>query len=140
MSGVIVSADMSDGMAATVRMGDQITTIDESGVVTGTDTGPKPLDYIMSALGACTVLTLQMYAQRKNWPLQRAEVELQPSTAPDPAVAPGQAAPKQTHITKKLRLTGELSEEQVLRLKEISARCPVQRSLEAGMIIQTTLV
>ncbi len=80
MSGVIVSADRNSGMSATVKMGDQITVIDESGVETGADTGPTPMDYIMSALGSCTVITLQMYAQRKNWPLERADLTLQKIT------------------------------------------------------------
>lgn len=140
MSGVMVSADRSAGLVATVKMGDQLTTIDESGVATGTNTGPKPMDYIMSALGSCTVITLHMYAQRKNWPLERAEVELQQDTVPDVEVTPGQAPPKRTVIIKRLHLTGDLSPEQVIRLKEISARCPVQRTLEAGLVIQTTLV
>ena len=139
MSGVIVSVDRSSGMSATVKMGDQVTLIDESGVETGADTGPSPMDYIMSALGSCTVITLQMYAQRKNWPLERAEVTLEQRalTTTESALAAGD---KRTLISKTLQLTGDLTAEQIARLKDISSRCPVQKTLEAGMVIQTTLV
>ena len=139
MSGVIVSADRNSGMSATVKMGDQITVIDESGVETGADTGPTPMDYIMSALGSCTVITLQMYAQRKNWPLERAEVTLQHRTLSNTESALA-AGDKRTLISKTLQLTGDLTAEQISRLKDISSRCPIQKTLEAGMVIQTTLV
>lgn len=138
MSGVIVSADRSSGLAATVKMGNQSVIIDESGTLTGEDTGPAPMDYIMSALGSCTVITLQMYAQRKNWPLERAEVTMQqrPLTDTESALESGN---KRTLISKTLQLTGDLSPDQMTRLKEISSRCPIQRTLEAGLVIQTTL-
>ncbi len=139
MSGVIVSADRSAGMTATVKMGNQSAVIDESGVVTGEDTGPSPMDYIMGALGSCTVITLQMYAQRKNWPLERAEVTLQQRSLSDTESALA-AGNKRTLISKTLQLTGDLSPEQIARLKDVSARCPVQRTLEAGMVIETTLI
>jgi putative redox protein len=81
-----------------------------------------------------------MYAQRKNWPLEKAEVELEQSSVPDSALTPGQTNPKRTLITKKLQLTGDLTPEQVTRLKDISSRCPVQRTLENGLTIETVLV
>ena len=139
MSGVIVSVDRNSGMSATVKMGNQVTVIDESRVETGENTGPTPMDYIMSALGSCTVITLQMYAQRKNWPLERAEVTLEQRslTTTESALAAGD---KRTLISKTLQLTGDLSPEQIARLKDISARCPIQKTLEAGLVIQTTLV
>jgi putative redox protein len=139
MSGVVVSADRSSGMVATVKIGNQVTIIDESGVETGADTGPTPMDYIMSALGSCTVITLQMYAQRKNWPLERAEVTLEQRalSTTESALAAGD---KRTLISKTLQLTGALTPEQIARLKDISSRCPIQKNLEAGMVIQTTLV
>lgn len=139
MGGVTVSADRNSGLAATVKMGNQVTVIDESGIATGEDTGPTPMDYIMSALGSCTVITLQMYAQRKNWPLERAEVTLEQRnlTNTESALAAGD---KHTLISKTLQLTGDLTADQIARLKDISSRCPIQKTLEAGMVIQTTLV
>ncbi|PSR56354.1 osmotically inducible protein C [Adhaeribacter arboris] len=139
MSSVIASADRSTGMVATVKMGSQSMKIDESGVATGEDTGPGPMDYIMSALGSCTVITLQMYAQRKNWPLERAQVTLQQRTLSglEADLTPGN---KRTVISKTLQLTGDLTPDQIERLKDISSRCPVQRTLEAGVLIETTLV
>lgn len=138
MSGVVVSADRGSGMVATVKMGNQVTIIDESGTTTGEDTGPTPLDYIMSALGSCTVITLHMYARRKNWPLERAEVTLEQRalSTTESALAAGD---KRTLISKALQLTGDLTPEQIARLKDISSRCPIQKTLEAGIVIQTTL-
>lgn len=139
MIGVTVSAESGSGMVATIKMGDQQLQIDESGMESGENTGPSPNDYIMSALGACTVITLHMYASRKKWPLERAEVKLQSSTLPETEFSEGQLKDKRLLITKRLTLTGNLSPEQILRLKDISARCPVQRNLESGMVIQTIL-
>ncbi len=139
MSAVIVSADRSSGLAATVKMGNQTMLIDESGAVTGEDTGPGPMDYIMSALGSCTVITLHMYAQRKNWPLERAEVTLQQRTLSNPESTVGMGN-KRTVISKTLQLTGDLTPEQIERLKDISSRCPIQKTLEAGILVETTLV
>ncbi|MDQ4141147.1 MAG: OsmC family protein [Bacteroidota bacterium] len=139
MSAVIVSADRSSGLAATVKMGNQTMVIDESGAVTGEDTGPGPMDYIMSALGSCTVITLHMYAQRKNWPLERAEVTLQQRTLSNPESTVGMGN-KRTVISKTLQLSGDLTPEQIERLKDISSRCPIQKTLEAGILVETTLV
>jgi len=126
-------------MAATIKMGNQTVVIDESGAVTGEDTGPGPMDYIMSALGSCTVITLHMYAQRKNWPLERAEVTLQQRTLSNLEGTLG-AGNKRTVISKTLQLFGDLTPDQIERLKDISSRCPIQKTLEAGILIESTLV
>ncbi|QMU30022.1 OsmC family protein [Adhaeribacter radiodurans] len=139
MGAVIVSANRSAGMVATVKMGNESMVIDESGVATGEYTGPGPMDYIMSALGSCTVITLQMYAQRKNWPLERAEVTLEQRTISN-LESTFEAGNKRTVISKTLQLIGDLTPDQINRLKDISSRCPVQKTLEAGILIQTTLV
>ncbi|MBJ6118080.1 OsmC family protein [Pontibacter sp. BT310] len=138
---VTISAEQPNGLVANIQMGDQQFSIDESGIAEGIDTGPTPYDYIMSALGACTVITLHMYAQRKQWPLQRAEVVLSHERvyAADCEQCDDKSA-KISQITKKLKLVGDLTQEQRLRLEIISSKCPVQKTLQAGIVIQTELV
>jgi putative redox protein len=140
MSELIVSADSSAGMIAQVQTESFSFVIDESGMPAGVKTGPDPYDYILSALGACTVITLQMYAQRKQWPLERAEVRLQHGrTHTEDCANCEQQGAKLYQVTKRLFLSGNLSPEQRKRLTDISARCPVQKTLEAGLQITTIL-
>lgn len=137
---VVVHADSPSGYIAQIIMDDQSFTIDESGIDEGIKTGPDPDDYIMSALGACTVITLHMYARRKNWELERAEVSLHMeslATGTNPGMSGDKGEGKQ--IVKTLRLTGNLNMDQRLRLEEISSRCPVQRTLESGIAVRTIL-
>jgi putative redox protein len=138
---VTVSAEQPNGLIANIQMGEQQFTIDESGIEQGLDTGPTPYDYILSALGSCTVITLHMYAKRKQWPLQKAEVTLTHERvyAADCEHCDDNAA-KISQITKKLKLVGELTREQRLRLEIISSKCPVQKTLQASIVIQTELV
>jgi len=135
-----VSADIENALSAQVEIGENYFEIDESGLESGVDTGPSPNDYILSALGSCTVITLQMYAKRKNWPLKRAEVQLEEVKAIPGEDKNNEPAPdRRFKIRKKLKLVGDLTAEQIKRLEDISSRCPVQRTLEAGIIIQTVL-
>lgn len=135
-----VSADSSAPMVATIRAGAATMVLDESGVVTGVKAGPDPYDYILSALGACTVITLHMYAQRKGWPLERAEVSLRHGRVhPVDCENCDNATAKLNQITKYLRLTGDLTAEQRKRLKIISSKCPVQKTLEAGIAVVTEM-
>ncbi|GEO05738.1 hypothetical protein AAE02nite_34020 [Adhaeribacter aerolatus] len=137
---VVVSAKAATGLVATIRTEGQEIIIDESGLVSGTKTGPDPYDHILGALGACTVITLHMYAQRKKWPLERAEVRLKHERvyAEDCASCEKQDA-KINQVTKKLYLQGPLTPEQRQRLEDISARCPVQKTLEGGLKLKTIL-
>lgn len=137
---VTVSASSSAAMVANIQMGDQHYVIDETGLPTGTNTGPDPYDYIMSALGACTVITLHMYAQRKNWPLERAEVILKHERVHVKDCADCELKDaKLNQVTKTLTLIGNLTAEQRVRLENISSRCPVQKTLEAGVTVKTIL-
>ncbi|WP_164891141.1 OsmC family protein [Botryobacter ruber] len=140
MSGtVIVSADSTAGYVANIEAANQHLVIDESDLEQGEKNGPDPFDYIMSSLGACTVVTLHMYAKRKNWPLERAEVRMQHQVVnvEDPELP--NVKEKRMQITKELILTGDLSPEQRERLEYISGRCPVQRVLESGVVVKTVL-
>lgn len=138
---VWVSADSAAPMVATIRAGAHTMVLDETGVLAGVKAGPDPYDYILSALGACTVITLHMYAQRKNWPLERAEVGLRHGRvhAKDCENCEEKVT-KLSQVTKYLRLVGNLTPEQRERLKIISSKCPVQKTLEAGISIVTEIV
>ena len=135
-----VTADSSAPWVANIVAGSEKMTIDESGVAQGLKPGPDPYDFVLSGLGACTVITLHMYAQRKGWPLEKAEVRLRHKRvhATDCEQCEDAGA-KLSQVTKHLRLYGNLTQEQRKRLKDISNRCPVQKSLAAGIQVKTHL-
>ncbi len=101
---------------------------DEPEAEGGEDLGPSPFEYLGAALAACTAITLRMYAQRKAWPLENAEVDVSIERNKDV-----------TTILRTIHLVGELTEEQRQRLLEIADRCPVHRTLKGKIEIQTTL-
>ena len=113
---------------------------DEPEALGGEDTGPTPYDLVVGALGACTSMTLQMYARRKEWPLQEAIVHLRHSRvyATDQAECADRPA-RLDRVERELELVGDLSDEQRTRLLEIASRCPVHRTLEAGIVVETRL-
>ena len=107
---------------------------DEPIALGGTDAGPTPYELLLASLSACMVMTMRMYAERKQWPLEGATVQLRtaPSRDPDREVRTT-GARGVTRIERHIELTGALSEEQRTRLVEIADRCPVKRNLEAGI-------
>ena len=102
---------------------------DEPTEVGGLGSGPTPYELLASALGACTVMTLRMYADHKKLPLQQVAASIghckQKGESPTDL------------FTRSLRLTGELDAAQRARLLEIADRCPVHRTLAAGARVQT---
>jgi uncharacterized OsmC-like protein/pimeloyl-ACP methyl ester carboxylesterase len=122
-----------------VLAGGHMLVADEPLRLGGQDAGPTPYDFLMTALGACTGITLRMYADRKDWPLEEVTVHLRHRklSASDPAPDSGEV--RVDHIEEVLELSGPLDAQQRARLLEIAARCPVYRTLRAGVQIETTL-
>ena len=106
----------------------------------GLDTGPDPYSYLLSALGACTSMTMRLYADRKKIPLVRATVELRHSRIHATDCADCETKDGMVdHIDRVIHLEGELTEEQRAKLLEIADKCPVHRTLTSEIHIKTAL-
>ncbi|NKX45843.1 bifunctional alpha/beta hydrolase/OsmC family protein [Roseicyclus persicicus] len=103
----------------------------------GTDRGPSPYQLVAAGLGACTAMTIRMYARRKGLPLTHVSVDV----THDRVHAQDAGAPSEPldRFTRLIRLTGALDADARARLLEIANRCPVHRTLEAGATIRTEL-
>ena len=101
---------------------------DEPESIGGGDRGPTPVSLLLSSLGACTSITLKMYAQRKGWPLTDVHVALAMQTGDDGST-----------IDRQIVLKGELSEEQRERLLQIANACPVHKILTGSITIRSGL-
>src|SRR5262245_44119596 len=128
------------GLAQSIAAGHHQLTSDEPLKAGGTDTGPSPYDLVLAALGACTSMTLSLYARRKQWPLEDVTVRLQHSRihASDCADCETKAGMLDS-IECEIVLTGPLTEEQRTRLLEIANKCPVHRTLTAEIKIDSWL-
>jgi putative redox protein len=109
---------------------------DEPADVGGHNSGPSPYDLLLAALGACTSMTLRMYAQRKSWPLKKVTVTLaHEKLHADDCVECESKEGRVDRIDRVIRIEGELDDEQRTRLLQIANRCPVHQTLTSETVI-----
>src|SRR6267154_3201564 len=135
---VVVSSE--SGLAQEIVSGKHRWRADEP-APSGTDTGPSPYELLLAAIGACTSMTLRMYAQNKGMDLQRITVRLRhfrihAEDCRDCETKTGFL----DRIDREIELTGNLDEAQKRRLLEIAERCPVHRTLKSEIDIQSSIL
>ena len=106
----------------------------------GDDAGPNPYDLVLAGLGACTSMTLRMYANRKGWPLDSISVTLRHSRIHAEDCAHCETTKGWIgHIDREIELTGALDDSQRQRLLQIADQCPVHQTLTSEIDISTSL-
>jgi putative redox protein len=134
----VTSRTESEGFRTDVVTRRHTLVADEPEAVGGTDLGPTPYDLLSASLGACTTMTLQMYARRKEWPLTSAVVSVEHDRVhAEDEVQCELGEPRVDRLTRTVALEGELDDAQRARLMEIADRCPIHRTLSAGVFIDT---
>ncbi|HEX8359968.1 MAG TPA: OsmC family protein [Longimicrobium sp.] len=136
----IVTRTAGDGYRTEIDAAGFKMVADEPAGVGGTGAGPSPYDLLLASLGACTGMTLRMYASRKGWPLEEVTVALREARdyaadcencdKPDARI---------TQLDREITVGGPLDDAQRERLLHISNQCPVHKSLEGAFHIRTTL-
>jgi len=130
-----------DSYTTDILAGGHALMADEPKSLGGADLGPTPYGLLLASLGACTTITLRMYANHKQWPLEEVKIHLQHEKKHlEDTEDYKNAKSKLDHITKEIELIGDLSQDQRRRLLEIADRCPVHRTLHGQVVVESTLI
>jgi putative redox protein len=127
---VLVSETRLGKLQMVVRSSRYALLADEPRSVGGLGTGPDPYGMLAAALGACTAMTIRLYADRQGWPLERVQVQVDHHRA---------SLDARDLFERAIYLEGPLDEAQRTRLLEIAERCPVHKTLDRGSDIKTAL-
>jgi putative redox protein len=137
----VVVTDNGEGPLGQVLLdGRHALAADEPIAVGGRDGGPNPYELLLMSLGACTSMTLRLYANRKSWPLEHVVVRLNHARVHAEDCANCETRPAMIdRIERAIELVGGLDETQRARLLQIAEMCPVHRTLTGKIEIRTTL-
>lgn len=114
-----------------VTTGPHALVADEPVDLGGDDAGLAPFEFVFAGLGACTSMTIQMYADRKGWPVESIVVEVSGDRRKEDGVFV---------LRREIKLVGDLSDEQRARLLDIANKCPVHKMLTGKMVVEGGLV
>jgi putative redox protein len=138
---ITVREDGKGRFTQEIIIGHHVLIADEPIINGGNDSGPSPYDFLLAALGTCTSMTLRMYANFKQYPLEKIIVKLtHKKIHADDCVECENTNSKIDHIERVIELQGPLSQEQQSKLLEIANKCPVHRTLTSKILITTQLV
>jgi len=121
-------ARIGNSYRVVIDTGDHHIVADEPGALGGENDGPDPFGLLYAALASCVLITIRMYASRKQWPLESAELRIVPTRTP-----PGPLEAARLELT----LHGPLTQDQRERILHIAGKCPVHRTLESPVEIET---
>src|SRR5262249_42264206 len=130
----------AQGFRTEVEVGGHRLVVDEPIAVGGADHGPTPYEMLLAGLGACTAMTLRIYADRRKWLLARANVSLTHRKVPAKDCIDCDTKPaKMDVVDRVITLEGALTEEQKAKLREIAERCPVHQTMQTKIQVNTRL-
>ena len=138
---VAVRLNAEDGYTTEVMVRQHHLTADEPVKIGGNDFGPGPYELVSAGLGACTAMTILMYARRKKWPVDHVEVHINHAKDYSEDMRATDDKPKKIdRFERTLIVGGDLTDEHRARLLEIADRCPVHRTLHEEVEVVTTLL
>jgi putative redox protein len=135
MAKVEVKSASKDSYKQEISTGKHHIAADAPKAFGGEEAAPDPHELLLAALGACSSITMQMYAKRKGYPLNGVDIQLS-ETKQDDTQNPGQSM---TLISKDIKVSGELTPDQVNDLKAIADKCPVHKLISGNKQINTTI-
>ena len=138
---VHVHLPKDETFTTTLTAGDHELIADEpENVDGGNDQGPDPYDYLLMSLGSCTVMTIKMYVSRKDWALEDVYMELRHSKRHDEDCDNCEDPDSKIDvIEKEVIVEGDLSDDQLDKILDISKKCPVHRTLIGDMTIESSI-
>jgi len=137
---VVASLDGDDGFTTEMKLGSHYFRADEPERMGGNNFGPTPYELLAGSLSACTAMTIQMYAQRKGWPIKNVQVHTSYSRtyAHDCVACENDPSNKIDTFTRIIKLEADLDEEQRARILKIADKCPVHKTLHTDTQVLTT--